>query len=64
MALIHPSVGCPFTFSEKYLSTVSWPNVIEFYGKHHQLEGKDTLGFWVDWIGTPVAMDDGNIQLP
>ena len=31
---IRSSFGCPFTFSKKYVSNVSWPNVIISQGWH------------------------------
>ena len=52
---IHPSVRRLFTFSN-----VRQPNVIKFHVKHHQIVGKTEYGFWADWIGTLLAMDDGN----
>ena len=45
MAVVHSH--CPFTFLKKYISNVSWPNVIKFYVKH-QVEGKAAKGFWAD----------------
>ena len=53
----NPSVGCPFMFSKKYVSNVSWPNMISSC-KASSGRWKGCLKFLADWI-----RNDCNIQL-
>ena len=42
MALIHPSVSQLSIHIFIDILVFSWPNVIKFHVKHHQVEGKAT----------------------
>ena len=44
--LIHSSVEVVLSIFSKFISNVSWTNVIEFHVEHHQGMGEGGLRFW------------------